>query len=388
MTSISTAADYDRARRTEATAAGKPLPRMDLPAVPTGISWQYRLAHLTASGTLMIDTASRDQGTGKFAKQNSEPATIALLQEILSADGESLIAADTRTMNRIVTLATDEARDAPSGDWSAANVRNALRYGRGMAYPARVVVLTEALARKFYLPDTGNQNVLADWLSAFGYAPGAAVGIGMARLLAAAQSTSDETTPSVEKLKSEVIRNEALGMNSAQYSGLRSQTVSYRYAERHAVAAAALMSLDPVLATRNELAGVLHRVAIRLQGAQEIQAALGGGFSIREGREVVLIDPQTFRATEFRLSKVRVVDEPGGKVLVGTFSGARSRRVTDFTGAKAYPHLLAVEAPFIARSGESGAKRWTQTAEQRKAEHPRPVREVPLDIALAGAPTI
>lgn len=306
-----------------------------------------------------------------------------------------LVVPDQATLRRLIAWVSVAAANAPAGDHTAASVLRRLQLSAGLVASTRVIVLTRALARKFWLGAQYDPEDFMAWRRSFGFGSGASTMSVISRLVALA--SEGRTVP---KYAREAFNSESYALCSAAFAGLGSAVSAFRRAETADTAARALLTTDPLLRERGLLDGSMSSARVLEVRQGYFTATVSTPFKLRAGKQVLLIDPATTTPgdwVESQLSGVsvaRIGDEDQLVARIAIPSGRTGTAATalvERARSKGAGALLITESPYLPFNDSSNrARRWTQSAGARSeadAAAARARRDVPLDVIVAGAPT-
>lgn len=256
------------------------------------------------------------------------------------------------------------------------------------ALPAstRFVVLTEALTRKFFLPTGLDEDRLEDWMEAFGMRR-ARTFANLRRLLVMVYrgrgglSVEDHELPESEPAMSAVARpvavNESYLMGTSRSRSLEGQCSQFSDVTAITNRWGFLVESDPLGRRMAELDG---RVFTAEATDTWNRLRVTTPFVAREGKQVMVLPPDRIvsgRDLKDSLRVEAVSVEPNGQTYLSLSGiGVLPPNVTQWQFC---------QVPFMPSFMGSAGKRWT--SQESDASTSRPVRQVPLAITLAGAPT-
>lgn len=382
---------YDTQQREKARADGEPTDRTRGRGYPPSES--------AAAAFCWIDHASQrvvhrvdDFDTGTPALVNVD-----VLGALFDQDF-TLVVPDAATVQRLIR-ATASSLAAGRCDPDRGNaLRRRLDITSRLSASSRLVVLTRALSRRYWLPS----NLAADdplaWARAFGLSVGKGMTLRLMTQLAHRAADGADDTYATQAGKAE---RDALA--AARYPGLKMAVAAYRAVERTETALSAWARLDDRLLERNVLSGDLCRLDIESVGTKGFTALASQPFTMRVGKRHLLMTQASMkdrtaghaRESSGRLSHVELTEARvvGDQVVVevSTTSATDSSRnnapahTRVRTAFETHEPLYLTEQPFTGgRPDVDPAKgRWTSR------ERPEPVArrwDMPLDVAFAGSP--
>lgn len=425
-------AAYTARQRAAATAAGRATPRTTQPGLY--LAGQVGVVLFSDAGRLMeidfsLDPAQvaagqvRTVGFGDSAlalppSRPASPVSFDRLSQIVrdayevecrtgarnesptgipGADDSHRVAvlADRATLTVMTRMADAAARGASTMvDKNEAALTRAisktLAYRSALSHSGFLPVLTQALAQRFWAPAAIDDTSLLEWADLFGVGQATAPE-RFGRLLVA---TLDG--PQNVKYVKSLLNSEKFGTLSSQYSGALSASKAFRNANAVQTAHAAIVATDPLLAEFNMLSGDVAKVRIVKGTEQTFTARVSDPFKMKAGSDVLLfdVDSEVGKTSEATLTAVDYT--PGDDALLARFSKGKRHNKTWWLVKEATANhrpLYAVTVPFISggqRVNITG--RWLRSAQASEAlgqEQPTRVgRQVPADVALAGAPEV
>lgn len=353
-------AAYRAGKRLDAAALDAPLDRSAFPGLgmpPTGMIY--------LRGKKPVYRAMNPTGPAEVL----DPEKLASL---LTTEGMSTVVADAYTFGKLTVM----AGNVPSNDFKALTRR--LRISRGLPMSLKLPVLTEALAVRYWMQDGLTDTSLSDWAEAFGFS-----GLSLPETIRELSSMATAGIRPAGLVYAKTIGNleglETRLMSSAGFSGISTDCYVFTMLEGFNAKAGGLRIIDPGLLELHVLDGQVCRVTPMNVTAGKFTAAVSSPFKFKEGRDVRLTDGQRLARTGMQSLRF------GGGVLHAEFRTPtnRSGGLDMLRDAKAgIAPLYAAEDVFDGRGQEIKNKRWMGGDVERI-----PGREVPLDVALAGAPS-
>lgn len=400
-------AQYDAQQRRAAAAAGAPTDRTAAPGLILAGDIGS-LIHTGEDNRLLITAVGRGGGAGgRVGGGGWQSLTPALLRRAVSDAYDLAMPAakahvpvlftDAATLRRTVKTAqrwAASSRTQNTGDpQDAKRIARLLTYRAGLPVSAYTPVLTEALACRYWLPAGHRVDDLSAWSTAFGHSdPPQRLATDPAGLAADWAGLIGRALDGVENrhLVTAMKAAERYGARSAQSASTHAACAAFTQAASLTDAHAGLMSVDPRLTERNSLAGVVSRINVHQIKQDRIEAYADNPGRLREGSKVYVFDGRPDasaggRHVEVTLKAVEFHDE--NLMLVLSVPSARSRHSDLIQEAKRnYRPLYVATAPFLMHRPPPRNRRWTVNPQHQSSD--RHVRvDIPVDIALAGAPT-
>jgi hypothetical protein len=305
-----------------------------------------------------------------------------------------LVVSDHQTLRRLSAWVKVEASTAPDGDFQAVSVHRRLAVASHLVASTRLIVLTRALARKFWLGSQYDPEDFGAWRRAFGFGAGATILSVMTGLV-------DQVSEGrVHKAwAQEAFNAESYALMSASFAGMKSAVAAFRRVQTADTATRAILTTDPMLRDRSLLDGSVCSLRILSLSEKSFTATVSTPFKFRPGKRILLIDtsadePGAWAETVLQAVTVNRVgdqDQLVAQVACSSRSSTNLAKVITSVMRRPGRTAMAAEAPFLPFSGaDSRAVRWTQHASERiDADQvaARPRRDIPLDVIVAGAPT-
>lgn len=402
-------ADYDAQRRAQARAAGQPVERTIAPAIygapKAGADVDLAMVWTDENGSLAYFCAREMRTPGKVSVDALDraltlPPRDPNAPEARHRDLECprrLIVADHATLRRLMAWVNVKASTSAAEDYTPASVHRRLQVASRLVASTRLVVLTRALARKFWLPAQYDPEDFGAWRRAFRYGAGASTLSVMTGLVDLASEGKVHT-----KWAHEAFNSESYALLSSAFPGLRSAVAAFRRIETADTAARAILTTDPLLRERGLLDGSLSSLRILTREHGHFTATVSTPFKLRAGKSVLLIDSHEDAPgawAETRLDAVTVAriadqDQLIAKVNAGTGRGRSNlSAVIDRAMAPGSSRTLYItEAPYLPfATSDARASRWTIPSANRMENdrtQGKPRRDIPLDVIVAGAPTV
>ena len=383
---MSALSDHIDERRAAATTAGSPVLRLAAPAViaPVDLSDQSvpieSLFVWLRAGKLCLATSTQD----------SVSLSAGLVKDVLARAGGRVVVTDRAALRQF--LRTLERLATPAGRAAAMQLRACSR----IPVTTKLVVLADALAARFWIPEGFDATDIKDWKRALAAPSGPA---GIRSLLAAAEASHLAKKPLgvLTTAATSIRRLTGLVMKVADAPGSKAAIDGFMAAEKLGDAWSVLRAFDPIGRHEAVADGVTSR--IRVIGRDErsrVLATLSQPCRMRQGN-VVLLDPRS----DARLGSARLVQitYQAGHGLMGVFQPAPKQggKPGEIMGQAFSPmdravrelgdlaELIIANDPSIA-ADPSPAFAGARAMWDRSADQARPVsgRDVPLDVALAG----
>jgi hypothetical protein len=304
---------------------------------------------------------------------NNVPETLTpeKLAEILVEPLASTVVADLPTHARMMVMADN----MPSTDYKALARR--VRMSRGLPLSLKMPILTEALARRYWLQDGLDDASIKDWTDAFGIrGPSEAI-----RLRDLIDLASDGARPAslgyVKAVTSMEVLEQKIMQNCA-YSSLSTDCYVYQMLETATTRANALRTLDPGLLEMHTIDGQVCKIVPMDIRHDKFTSSVSSPFKLKEGTKSRLTDGQDF--AQVMMESLRFGD--GSLHAVFTQPGARTAGPLMISRAhNSGAPLYAMEDPFDLPGKALKNKRWLGDPVAAVTG-----RDVPLDVVLAGAP--
>lgn len=393
---LSPVARFDAQQRQKAREDGEPTDRTRSAGYPPSES--------EATAFCWVDRATQRvvHALDDFDVAAPSPVNVPVLADLFDRDF-TLVVPDPATAQRLIR-ATASSLAAGRCDPDVGNaVRRRLDITTRLSASSRLVVVTRALARRYWMPSNLADDDPLAWARAFGLSAGRGV---TQRLLL--QLTRRAGDGAIEQNAITAGKAERDALSAARYPGLKMAVASYRAVERAETALSAWARLDDLLLARNVLTGDVCRLDVRSVGEEGFTAVASQPFTMRVGKGHLLMSKETLRARaagrgqagEGRLSHITLetVRVEGEQVVVEVRTQTKSMPQSGLVRRTTHPAhhraaqaaasgqpLFLTEEPFLGHraSSEPSTGRWT--APQR----PEPVAgrwDMPLDVAFAGSP--
>lgn len=366
-----TPSEFDRARRQEASREGRPLERTLAPGYVPVTDGRVLFAQYNGRLLSIVDSTDRD------SQFNAAPSDIPALIGLDDEHPTTVVFPDRSHTARLQAA----LRHQQSFEAYAASA--VLDVALAMPASSLVVVLSDALARKYWLPT----DLTADfegWCRAFGLNPVRGRFDTMNELLARAGVGRHWVFASTAL---GCVTSEHRMLSSARYGSMKAQISTYSTMNRIADDQKMLTELDPLLLERNLLTGdvaalELDRPLLPEEKGAVAMGAFSHGFRFKE---TSLLHAFTVEGdTPLHPLKAEVGEVIArGEDLAGSVVIERVPRglwpvLSQTTGS-----LYLIERPYRPHpKKKKPGGRWMTREAAERSPHPG----VPTDIALAGAP--
>lgn len=378
-------ASFDADRCAEAARAGRPVERMAMQSAPRrastapngGTAWFF----FRRAGKLVCGTPGGDV----------QPATPQRIWQVLRYPGALWVPVSGEVLTSMIAM-TRTAVSAATGDdiENHARTLRTLCFTEAAAVSSTMIVLSEALNRKFYAPGQAGQTGLAAWAKLLGVRiAGSDPTSGMAELLTLCWGNS--ATVRFERQDQDpwltILRSEETAENACAYGGSGSNATQFGAAQAIATGWDTLLRVDPLARQRCAVTGEVTRVQIVGQKGAAFRAVASGAARTREGASIITAADTTDVAVNYLdVDGFSIAD--GGlelilsraKKLPSKFSDSSDQALFDALHRKTEMYLSG--APYLAPAQTVGARHWS--GREVKPED-RVSRNVPLHVMLAGA---
>ena len=365
------------ATRIEAAWSRATLPRCAVPTV-------LRRESVAPDGSSAVFFFVRRR-TLLRATVNSEPfaATAAVIAAAVISPGTVAVPVDPAALRAMEAILGRGATGATPE--AAERVRHAARivqYARAAAMSSRVVVLTEALARKYYPP--GDAGDIRCWRTAFGFGQGTGA---LALMLAA--TYQDDTHRRYSNQSRDPFRAMLLAEDTAvealRHAYTSSAATAWKAAEKIGEAWDSTTRTDVLLRHRHLLDGSVVRAHPTSAGLDRVDAALSLPVRIKKGKVVVM--PDDDHSADLGYAALTGLSMTGDD-LTGSFAEQRGA-IRSFSmlraAAAASARVLVTQEPFLGSTPRVYGGRWGTRSTLPPADGQVPLRrQVPLDVVLAG----
>lgn len=368
--------EFDTARRGEANIAGHPILR----AASSPIHSTAVVAVTVHAGRLTTVDFITPYET------RTEPLTVQSLNAFFES-GRNMLVDEPATFEALLAFARHAVRTAGRDDWAPSRLLSRLEFHRSMPMSTALPTLTQALQHRWYVSERYNTATIDGWAKVFG--------VSDLYIDKKIQALIEHAMHEHKDYMKGVRTAELNGAKSATFPGLKSQTRAYDALDIANTALEAALALDVALVERNVIEGRLAKVEVTNTALASIGVKVGDDFSIRAGRELIVFPVPGLPAETARLSKVRLVERDGVRMVEGTITPAAKLPPKWMGLVRAGSVLYIAEKPFGGRRGVSPT-RWVTDAAGRGTTAYReanpsseiPKREVPLSVILAGAPVV
>lgn len=381
----SPAAEYAAQRRADATAAGRPLPRMYGPAVANADRFGSRIV-LTGAGGKIIRVG-----------QKVKPATIMEMTAV--CDGQSRVWFADRATFRAVQNRLDKQGSA---NRRCQNARRKYELAATLSGSSQAVILTAALARRWWLPEGRNVRKVKVWREAFGIDDGPD---GIVELVELAAPTGDlDMGTAMANARIAAAGNERGALRTVTSASIDAAIDAFRKATRSEEAWDAAVRLDPYARHEKQVTGHVVAFTPYMQDGRTVMADVTSPCRVRRG-DVLLLAAATQPDSgsddpvgDLGLARLVQIGWDDDRGVVAEFrlsvasrlkegSALHRGRATLEAGVTDSTTLLMTSNPWLddrARS-QPRSRRWTGRTDTFGGRVDD--RDVPLDVVLAGGPT-
>jgi hypothetical protein len=307
-------------------------------------------------------------------------------------EGFALVVPDKGTADRLLRATAGALRTGRCDQDAGRTLTRRLDVLTRLTSSAFLVVVTNALGRRFWLPSNLDDSDPLAWAAAFGMATSRGVTSSTMRRLHGLARDGGLTSPSMK----DAFFHEQSALGSAAYPGLRMANVTFSRMERAETAYAGAMRQDPAQLDRNVLTGEVCRVQVTGVGSCGFQGFASEPFLLREGRQYKVATVASLRHhgeepdARFLSASLAGVGFDGARVVVelvspsvsptsnsGKWLAGRARAALG-TGEPLY----VFEQPYRGQEGPPATGRWSAPVEPVKGRW-----HMPMEIAFAGMPT-
>lgn len=331
----SVVAEHDNMRREQAETAGQPLDRSSHSAVPAALA--------TADGPGPTPVAVWAAGTSVWAAARGErPERLTLerlAQYMPAAETEdqagrdaTLLALDSRsTLERLLAGAERAKRSEDGARQSLGfSLARQLTMIASLGWSQWVVIVPEALARRFWMPASGDLDLLSDWADVLD--DGAMADLEPRAMVLAGLERAASGVVIVPAAAKRAREAEASALISCTFSGESSAHSAFAAQSSQEASTEAMTLNDPALTSRHVLTGDTVHASVLDTTGNEFEAIVSQPFRARIGARLRIVgSPSVSDVLAFDLRAVRVE----GPELVATFEAA----------GKSEPKILAAMAP-------------------------------------------
>ena len=377
ITARQAVAAFDASRIEVARAAGHPVPRC---AVPTALR---RDSVAPDGSTAVFFWLDRKTLLQAGRNQQAVPASARTIADAVTSPGAVAVAVNAAALRAVESmLARGAAAATPESPERVLHAPRIVQYAGAAAVSSRVVVLTQALTRKFYA--AGDAGDIRVWRAAFGLGPGPAA---LADLLAACfrdDSGRRYSNQSRDPFRAMLLAEET-AVEALRHSYTSSAATAWKAAEKIGEAWDSATRTDVLLRHRHLLDGSVVRAQPMCIASDRVDASLSLPVRIKKGKVVVMPDddhdPGLGYATLTGLSMT-------GDDLTGTFTEQKGA-VRSFAmlrhAAGPTNTVLVTGEPFLGSTPRVFGGRWGTRVTQPASDAPMAQRrQVPLDVVLAG----
>lgn len=375
-----TAAEYVAAQRHRATTEGHPVLRMGHPAIAS-LHGRYVVV-ASRDKTLNVAEFTHDTEVGRW--HGAEAVTV-LGEKFHSLhwsgerprpDGAPsvFVFADHATITLVSRLLADVAKVKNGRDrMFAASKRLAFRATQQAGH--RVVILTDALADRFYPPTNVNPKRIGSWADAFGVSADAEGLARMARMAADGDCVDGYLLSHLDNLE----RN---FLSTSAYSSIQWACKTMEYAAKAIDVAETVHALDPYLSELNTLTGVTTSVTYEGHGNGVHRVGINGNCNFKEG-EAVWVANGFGGLYAFTVERLYLYNDSLKADLAESVSSFRSVGRGAVLHSRPGAGLTVLTAPFIFSTKPKGHRTWSPY----EKHEPVKGRSVPVSVAIAGART-
>lgn len=352
---MNTVKDYDTAMVAEADAQGQPIERMAGPGTTLPQGSDTYFVDVASSGT-KITLRSPDGGTETSLRTNLIDEFLGLCDDVESRrDPVTIIWPSASALSRV------EAKLARSREPEDRGVASMLRAARSLVN-SRVVVLTEALARKLYAPSSVRRGSLEDWMELFGTTDLSVLwGLAMSGF------------PSSSFEKSSLYFHEFNALSASRFSSARAASSAYRSMNVVNDLVKFRDSLDPYLVDRSIIAGDVSpvRATGSTSGTFTVLETIPP-FGMKEGAKAALFTPALSGYVTVTIEDTYIED---GTLMACVSATPKERRKIDtFLGSGS---ALLTGLPYVPH-GRGPSGKWMDRAPQPWSDR----GTIPPDIEL------
>lgn len=377
--------EYDTARRKEAANGAGPTKRMTGPSVPVSAA-----TRTDGSSSVLFWLSHNKLVCSAGPTDPVHPATAQIIGEAFTTVGVIPVATDRLARARMLRTVEQSGGTVPViNDLGAttialAAVARQMRFATTFAASSRLVVLADALARKYWLPAGLDTTNIEHWRRAFGMSADVASLQTLVGMVTAASGNPSVTFRAL-------LAAEDGALKSITFPGTGPAARAFTSAEKVGEAWSATERTDPLLRHRCIVEGTVARVRLLHRNGSTISGSVSQPFRLREGEVLGMFDDTSSENT----ARIVLVSMGFTDTLVAEFgpvTSQRKQRRSATAGAfafmdsalAAHETVLVTNSPYLSSAPPGGRNRWTGKPDP--AETPI-ARDVPLDVVLAGAPS-
>ena len=245
-----------------------------------------------------------------------------VLDHLLSHDFR-LVVPDVPTLARITRATAGAARRADDASEAAMRVEQQLAVAARLRYSAFAIVLTRALARRYWLPEGMDAEEIGPWAAMGGAEPFETDPYRCMSALVELASDGAECT----RLTNGMFFAEKFALAAARFRGLKTAVSAFHDVERAEACAEGWDHTDFGLVRRNSITGDVCQIAVTKidEPGCRIHVVMSQPFRLRTGKAHVIVttDPAA-PSTNLTLESVQTT----GDALHGVFTYSGRRRAT------------------------------------------------------------
>lgn len=371
----STVSTFDAARRAQAVKDGQPGGRMAAPSC-------LRRASVDPSGSFVVPFWMK--GSDLMVAFPGESPKKANPESITTAfHGAGMVAMPVdRLAQKVMVRTCERAGDAHR------NLARQIEFAVRLPMSSKLIVLADALARKFWIQPTLSAKEVTDWCTAFGMIRK----VESLHWLAGQVFDESGMTGKQTTYRTTMFEAEDKALEKIIERGAPAAMASFEASNTIGEAWGAYERIDTILRYRYLVTGEVARVTPINRVGSDVTAKLSTPFKVREGEVMVVSESDSAQLTRSAKLVALGFDDVHG--LIGTFGsiGSSTRRgasdaiPTMIAAHAARESVLITGSPFLGSGNFTPSVfRWATQAGAEKAD--RIERDVPLDVSLAGAPT-
>lgn len=375
MTANMTVADFDASRRAAASSAGYPLVRMAAPSV-------LRRDSVDPDGSFVVPFWIGKKGLlAAFPGKEPRVATPESVESALNSPqfvAAPLDRAAVRAMVKLCSMSGEAHRDTA----------RLIDFVTKMPMSSKLFVMTEGLRRKFWLSTDLTVSSIKDWRAAFGLP----YDLSSISVLAGKLFADEAMIGKQVAYRGDLFKSEDKATDMVIQRGAAAAMSAFEASNTVSEAWGAYERVDTTLRNRFLVEGVVARARPLRQVGPHVVVSLSTPFKVREG--TVMVTDETDDANLVRTIELSDLGFDGtllGSLHPGTTKTGR-QRVSDampsILGAMAsHGSVLITGAPFMAGGGFTpSVKRWASRDGVADVNANPVIRDVPLDVVLAGGP--